>query len=230
MVIAIDGPAAAGKSTAARMLADRLGFVLLDTGALYRVMALHLLRNGVSVDGATIPGDLVESLDVRIEWRNGLMTLFLGDEDVTGVIRSEHIGEAASKFSGLTVVRRALLGLQRSLGERQNVVAEGRDMGTVVFPSAAAKFFVSAHIDERARRRHTELLERGEQVELSVVKREMLERDSRDETRHEAPLVPADDAVHIDTTGLGPEGVIDVLLSYVEDMIPELSRSHIGAT
>jgi len=219
LVIAIDGPAGAGKSTVARSLAQRLGFQLLDTGALYRVMALHLLRHGIAPEAEHVPQSAVTSLDLRIEADAGSMKLFLGAEEVTHLIRDERTGAAASVFSTKIVVRRALLGLQRSARERWNIVAEGRDMGTVVFPDAAVKFFVTADLAVRSRRRYLELLERGEDVESPEVLAEMRARDHRDESRAVSPLVKAPDAICIDTTNLAQGEVVDEMMSHIEQRL-----------
>ncbi|HMK36239.1 MAG TPA: (d)CMP kinase [Desulfomonilaceae bacterium] len=214
--IAIDGPAGAGKSTAAKMLAERLGFFLLDTGALYRVMALHLVRQGISPEAGRIPLWAL-SLDLTIEPGIASMKLFLDKEDVTGLLRDESIGIAASKFSARPDVRGVLLDLQRRAGKSWNLVAEGRDTGTVVFPDAAVKFFVTANLKERSHRRFQELVQRGEHPEWEKVFEEMRARDHRDKTRREAPLVKAPDAVEIDTTHLDPQEVLTVMLGYVTE-------------
>ncbi len=215
LVIAIDGPAGAGKSTVAGLLARLLGFQLLDTGALYRVMALHLMRNGIEPGAACIPNGIVTSLDLRMEPHAGSMRFFLGSEEVTRLIREERVGTAASAFSAKPHVRKALLGLQRSAGHRWNLVAEGRDMGTIVFPDADIKFFVTADLEVRSQRRYQELLAGGKEVEARVVLAEMRARDRRDETREVSPLMKAPDAILIDTTHLGQREVVDKLLSYI---------------
>ncbi len=144
ITVTIDGPAAAGKSTVARLLAQRLGFALLDSGALYRALALHLIRCGILPDARSIPKEALDSLDLRIEPRVGYMKIFLGSQDVTGIIREESVGEAASRFSARPEIRKVLLKIQREAGLQWNLVAEGRDMGTVVFPDARIKFFLTA--------------------------------------------------------------------------------------
>jgi len=214
-VIAIDGPAGAGKSTAAKMLAQRLGFFLLDSGALYRVVALHLLRAGIDALGGPVPAWALTAIDIRVEPSVASMGIFLGGEDVTAMIREERIGLAASRFSARREVRSLLLQLQRSLADEFDLVAEGRDMGTVVFPHAALKFFLTADLWERSQRRFKELDGRGETAELERVCSEMRDRDLRDETREEAPLAKAPDAVEIDTTHLSPEEVIDRMMEQV---------------
>jgi cytidylate kinase len=215
VVITIDGPAGAGKSTAAGLLAAELGFCLLDSGALYRVLALHLLRRGVSPDAETVHPDALAAVNVRIMPRVGAMAVFLGDEDVSADIRKETIGAAASLFSARPEVRRALIGLQRSAVDSCNIVAEGRDMGTVVFPGAPIKFFLTAALNERALRRYLELSGRGLPADREVVAADMEERDRRDVTRAEAPLVRAPDAVLVDTTGMTAHAVLATLVDHV---------------
>ncbi|HTY24411.1 MAG TPA: (d)CMP kinase [Desulfomonilaceae bacterium] len=214
-VITIDGPAAAGKSTAARLLAQRLGFVLLDSGALYRGLALHLIRCGISPNTRSVPEMALESLELRIEPGVGFMRVFLGSEDVTEIIREESVGEAASRFSTKPEVRKALLKLQRWAGSQWNLVAEGRDMGTVVFPGARVKFFLTADPEERSKRRYRELVTRGETSELERVDAEMRRRDERDTSRQSSPLIKAEDAIILDTTRLSPEQVVDRMTCYV---------------
>ncbi|MCX5862449.1 MAG: (d)CMP kinase [Desulfomonile sp.] len=215
LVITIDGPAGVGKTTSARLLSEGLGFCLLDSGAIYRVMALHLMRNGLLPNSEPVPEPILKSLDLRIEFLVGSMKVHLGGEDVTDIIREQRIGTVASQFSAQIEVRRALLDLQRSASSKWNLVAEGRDMGTVVFPDAKVKFFLTADLEERSRRRYLELVNKGEQTQLSLVKREIHSRDQRDESRQESPLVRPDDAIPIDTTLMDPEEVLECMMSHV---------------
>ncbi|MBI5249711.1 MAG: (d)CMP kinase [Desulfomonile tiedjei] len=219
-MIAIDGPAGAGKSTAARILAKKLGFLLLDTGALYRVMAMHLMRNGVDPEQSQgpIPAEALHGINFSIEPDVASMRLFLNGEEVTHLIRDEQIGIAASKFSTRPEVRKALLETQRSAAEKCSLVAEGRDMGTVVFPHAKIKFFVTADVEERSHRRCLELLGRGQEANFHQVLEDMRARDLRDRTRREAPLVQAEDAIFINTTNLNPEQVLELMVSRVKEL------------
>lgn len=217
-VIAIDGPAGAGKSTAARMLAERLGFVLIDTGALYRAVALVAKERGVEwTDG---PGLGAVARSLRLEFGpagNGRPPLFVDGEDRSVDIRREDISQGASRVSAYPEVRQALLEVQRRMGERGGVVMEGRDIGTVVFPHAEVKVFLTASVDARARRRFQELVDRGVQPDLSAVREEIEERDARDSGRAVAPLRQATDAVRLDTS--------DLPLSQVVEQLVEIARA-----
>ncbi|MEW6136682.1 MAG: (d)CMP kinase [Thermodesulfobacteriota bacterium] len=215
-VITIDGPAGAGKSTAARMLAGRLGYFLLDSGALYRVVALHLMQSGISGECDHVPAEALDRLDVQLEPGIGSMRLFLRDREVTKEIRTERIGDLASRFSAKPEVRKALIGVQRAAAAKWDLVAEGRDMGTVVFPDASIKFFLTATLEVRARRRYDELRNRGDNTDFGTVLNDMVERDARDERRAEAPLKPADDSIIIDTSSLDAESVVEMLIGHVK--------------
>jgi cytidylate kinase len=205
-VIAIDGPAGAGKSTAARALATRLGFFLLDTGAIYRTVALAASRQGVTFSDAPALGHIAESLAIRFD---EIGRVFLGDEDVSTLIRTPEMSQGASTVSAHPPVRAALLGLQRKLAARGRCVVEGRDIGTVVLPWAPLKIFLTASPEVRARRRYDELVAKGQTVDLAATLQEILVRDERDSSRATAPLKQAEDAVLLDTSELGEAAVVD---------------------
>jgi CMP/dCMP kinase len=215
-VIAIDGPAGAGKSTAARMLAARLGHVLIDTGALYRAVALAAKERGIDWDDGAALGVLARGLELKFAGATqGKPRLLVDGSDRTGDIRRPDISQGASRVSAHPEVRDALLGVQRAMGKDGGVVLEGRDIGTVVFPDAEVKIFLTASPDARARRRTRELTERGEQADVDVVRREIELRDERDSNRAVAPLRKADDAVLVDSSELSLSEVVDALESIV---------------
>ncbi len=213
IIVAIDGPAGAGKSTIARRVADRLGFLYINTGAMYRAVALWALRNGTDLNDMHRLEKLAQ--EARIEFRIGDGRILLNGEDVTGAIYSPQVTSAASKVSAVPGVRRALIPVQRGIAETTSVVMEGRDIGSVIFPEAQIKIFLDAKPEERARRRALELQERGEQVGVASVEAALRERDRRDRERGEAPLVQAPDAVLLDTTALSPEQVEEQILQLV---------------
>ncbi|MGH7811495.1 MAG: (d)CMP kinase [Candidatus Binatia bacterium] len=216
MVIAIDGPSGAGKSTLARRLARELGFTYLDTGAMYRALALKLLRQGVDLADDDQVVRLVQLTDIDLREEDGRMAVLLDGEDVAAEMRTPEVSQMASKASARPCVRARLLQLQRNVAERGNVVAEGRDIGTVVFPQAEVKIFLDASARERARRRFLEVRAAGRAVELDETLREMVERDKRDSERDLAPLTRAADAVLIDSSNFDAEQVAAMVLDLVK--------------
>jgi CMP/dCMP kinase len=219
LVVAIDGPAGAGKSTTARLLAERLGYDLLDTGAIYRVMALLSRRAGVSWHDGPALAAFADGLDLRFKLEGTLNRVLVADEDVTKEIRTPEMSDGASRVSALPEVRAALLELQRRLGAQGGVVVEGRDIGTVVFPDAGAKFFLTASADERARRRVAELQAAGRPADLATTLAEMQQRDERDSTRAAAPLKQADDAIAIDSSTLTVDEVVTKMATIVASRV-----------
>src|SRR5689334_7688409 len=220
LIVAIDGPAGAGKSTAARLLAARLGYALLDTGAIYRSMALRARERGGGWNDGPGVAALADDIEIAFRLEGATNHVTLNGQDVTAAIRTPEISDGASRVSALPEVRAALLGLQRRIGAAGGVVVEGRDIGTVVFPDAQAKFFLTASTDERARRRVAELTAAGKSVDAAQTKAEMLARDARDSTRASAPLRKADDAIEIDSSAMGPDAVV----AHMADVVAR--RSH----
>jgi cytidylate kinase len=215
LVVTIDGPAGAGKSTTARLLAEQLGYSLLDTGAIYRSVALVARQVGVGWEDEGRLADLVAGLDIGFRFDAGMNRVFVDGRDVTTDIRAPEISEGASRVSALPAVRAALLGLQRRLAAEGGVVVEGRDVGTVVFPQAEAKFFLTASPAERARRRTAELRASGRPADEATVLAEISARDERDTNRPIAPLMKAADAVQIDSDDMTAKEVLTRLLAEV---------------
>jgi cytidylate kinase len=207
LVVAIDGPSGAGKSTLAKRLARELGFTYLDTGAMYRALALKALREGTDLTDEQQLNALVGSTDIDLVDRDGIAQVILDGIDVAALIRTPEISQMASKISALRIVRQRMAELQRALGKRGNVVAEGRDIGTVIFPQAEVKIYLDASLQERARRRFEELRSAGREVTLAHTLREIEERDKRDSERDLAPLRKAEDAVAIDSSALNADAV-----------------------
>ncbi|MBF5055079.1 cytidylate kinase [Alcanivorax sp. 521-1] len=211
-VITIDGPVSSGKGTVARRVAARLGWHLLDSGALYRVLGLHAERRGVPLDDEMRLVDLAEQLPVEFREGAGDTAVILDGEDVGEIIREERVGELASQVAVLQPVRDALFARQRAFAQRPGLVADGRDMGTVVFRDAPLKVFLTASAEERARRRYAQLKEKGFGANLATLIEDIRTRDERDMQRAVAPLKPAPDAVEIDSTELNVEQVVDRIL------------------
>jgi cytidylate kinase len=226
MIVAIDGPSGAGKSTLAKRVAKELRFTYLDTGAIYRALALKILRRGVDLNDTAALSAIVTDSDIDLRGRNGQLQVFLDGEDVSASIRTPEISQMASKASAIPMVRHRLLDLQRDLGRRGNVVAEGRDIGTVVFPDAEVKIYLDASIEERARRRCDELRAAGREVSLSETINEMEERDKRDSERDIAPLRKADDAFVLDSSGLTADGVAEKVLQLIKSESSKLKNDR----
>ena len=218
--IAIDGPSGAGKSTLAKRLAQKLGFLYVDTGAIYRTVGLAALRRGVdAADGPAVTA-LLPGLTITVAYgEDGLQHMFLNGEDVTAEIRRNEVSACASKAASIPAVRGFLLEMQRRIAQENSVIMDGRDIGTVVLPQADLKIFLTAAPEERAQRRWKELLERGQRVELDQVLAEVMERDRRDSERETSPLRRAEDAVLADTTGLDLEESFQLLLEIVGSRI-----------
>ena len=212
--IAIDGPAGAGKSTIAKKVAAALGSVYVDTGAMYRAIAVHLLRGGVTRDDPEGVAEAVRDIAVTIRYEEGAQKVFLNGEDVTGMLRTEEVGNTASWSSAVPCVRAKLLDLQRDLAASQAVVMDGRDIGTVVLPDARLKIFLTASVEERARRRFKELAEKGQDPDMETIRKDIETRDYQDSHREIAPLRQAEDAILVDSSSLSIEEVTDVILRH----------------
>lgn len=215
LIITIDGPSGAGKTTVSRMLADELGYKYIDTGALYRGVALEATAKKVSVDDDKGLEKLCDAMEMAIVRNEKGLRLISNHMDVTDKIRTPQISMVASAVSARAVVRKFLLDLQRKMGQEKSVVFEGRDMGTVVFPHADVKFFLDASPETRALRRYRELKSNGSQP-LEAVKRDMKQRDENDSTRELAPLRPAEDAVIIDSTDISAAEVVEKMLKHIQ--------------
>ena len=215
--IAIDGPAGAGKSTIAKNVAKELSFIYVDTGAMYRAMALYLHRNGISADDPEKIAAGCGGADISIEYRDGEQVVLLAGEDVNAWLRTEEVSAMASKSSAVPRVRERLLQLQQELAATQNVVMDGRDIGTVVLPDAQVKIYLTASVEVRAKRRYLEQKAKGEKVDLKEIEAEIAERDHRDMTREVAPLKLADDAVLVDSSDMTIDEVAQRILAIVKE-------------
>ncbi len=213
MNVAIDGPAGAGKSTIAKLCAKKMNLIYVDTGAMYRAVALYLLESGVNVENAKIVAEKCTGAMVDIRYAGGVQNVFLGDENVTGRLREEAVGNAASVTSSVPKVREHLFSLQRGLADRGGVIMDGRDIGTVVMPDADVKIFLTASSEVRAKRRVKELEEKGEHPDFDTVKKEIEERDHRDMTREISPLKQAADAILVDTSDMTIDEVVEKICS-----------------
>lgn len=212
MIITIDGPAGAGKSTVSKLLAKKLGYLYLDTGSLYRAIAYRALKDKINPDDVNALNSLCSNINIMLKNIDGQMKVLVNEEDVGDKIRTEEIGLMASRISTFPVVRQRLLDLQRDAGAKGGIVAEGRDMGSVVFPHADHKFYLDAHIEERIKRRHKELLGKGNSSKLDSIQKDMLARDKQDSKRELAPLRTTPSSIIIDSTKLSVTEVVEKII------------------
>ncbi|WP_022752622.1 (d)CMP kinase [Butyrivibrio fibrisolvens] len=210
--IAIDGPAGAGKSTIAKLVSGKLGFIYVDTGAMYRAMALYLSRMNVNPDNADEVGEKAQSAEITIKYVDGEQVVMLGDENVNGLIRSPEVSTMASRTSQVARLREKLVELQQKLAETENVVMDGRDIGTVVLPNADLKIYLTASVQVRAMRRYKEMIAKGQEAVLEEIEKDIEDRDYRDMHREASPLKQADDAVLVDTSDMSIEEVADKII------------------
>ena len=206
--IAIDGPAGAGKSTIAKRLAKELGYIYVDTGAMYRAMAYYFLKNHISAEDENRIAAACEHVDITIRYQDGEQQVILNGENVNGVIRNEEVGNMASSTSVYPVVRKKLVELQQQLAVKENVIMDGRDIGTVVLPNADVKIYLTASSKVRAKRRYDELTAKGEKCDFDAIEKDIIDRDYRDMHRETSPLKQAEDAVLLDSSDLDIDGVV----------------------
>lgn len=213
--IAIDGPAGAGKSTIAKNIAKELGFVYIDTGAMYRAMAVYYMKNNIACDDIAAVLERLDMIDISLDYVGGVQHVYLNGEDVTGIIRTQEVGDNASKVSAIAEVRAKLVAIQQELARRINVVMDGRDIGSVVLPDAPLKIYLTASDEVRAERRYKEYVEKGQEADLNVILQEIRDRDYRDTHRDASPLVCVEDAVVVDSSYMTVEEVTDTVINLV---------------
>lgn len=210
--VAIDGPAGAGKSTIAKLVAKEKGYVYVDTGAMYRGLAIHFLENGIEAEETGKIVEACKDADVTIRYEDGQQQVYLNGKNITAKLREEAVGNMASKSSAIPEVRAKLLELQRELARKEDVIMDGRDIGTCVLPDADVKVFLTASVETRAKRRYDELVEKGVACDLEEIARDIAERDERDSTREIAPLKQAEDAVLVDSSYMTIEEVVAAIV------------------
>jgi len=224
MIIAIDGPAATGKSTSAKLVAQKLGFTYLDTGAMYRCVTLLTLRNNVKINSNDHLDSLLERFQLDIKNNKDEYIIYLNGEDVSKEIRRSNVTKNVSAVSALSIVRKTLVKIQREIAEDQNCVVEGRDIGTVVFPNADVKFFLVADPIVRAKRRQLDLKILGEEKTIDALAKEIRDRDRYDSQREVSPLSMAIDAIEIDTTNMSIDGQVDFMVNKIKQLTKEKSK------
>ncbi len=212
--VAIDGPAGAGKSTIAKLVAKEKGYIYVDTGAMYRGLAIHFLKKGVDPEDKKAVAEACKDAEVTIGYENGIQQIYLNGENVTGMLREEEVGNMASKTSAIPEVREKLLDLQRSLAAEKDVIMDGRDIGTNILPDADVKIYLTASVETRAKRRYDELKEKGVDCSMEEISKDIRERDERDMTREIAPLRKAEDAVLVDSSDMTIPEVVDEICSH----------------
>ena len=217
--IAIDGPAGAGKSTIAKKVAKVLGYIYVDTGALYRAIAYYLLTNQIDIDNEESLTKACDRITIRIAYEQDAQQVYLNEENVTSYLRTEETGNMASKSSAKPQVRAALLDLQRNMAKEYDVVMDGRDIGTNVLPDAEVKIYLTASSKERAKRRYKELVEKGETADFDKIEADIIERDNRDMNRAIAPLKQAEDAVLVDSSDMSIAQVVDTILTSAKNKL-----------
>ena len=211
--IAIDGPAGAGKSTIAKKIAKELGYVYVDTGAMYRALAIHFLKHGLKPEDTEGSKKACKNAVVTLQYEDGVQQVYLNGENVTAMLRQEEVGNMASVSSAIPEVRAQLLELQRDLAKEQDVVMDGRDIGTNILPNADVKVYLTASVEERARRRYKELQEKGVACNLDEIAHDIEERDTRDMNREIAPLKQAEDATFVDSSDMSIEEVVEAIVN-----------------
>ncbi len=217
--VAIDGPAGAGKSTIAKLISREMGYIYVDTGAMYRAMAVYFSKNKVNPEDESAINEAVKNVNIKIEYQNGEQQVILNGENVTGLLRTEETGNMASKTSKYKEVRSKLVELQRELAKTTDVVMDGRDIGTTVLPDAFVKIYLTASSDARAKRRYDELVAKGEQCDLSAIKEDIEKRDYQDMHREISPLKQAEDAVLLDTSDMNIEQVVAAMRDIIDNAV-----------
>lgn len=216
--IAIDGPAGAGKSTIAKLIAKKLNYIYIDTGAMYRAFGLYFLKNNVDITNEEEVNKLISQIDVELSYNGSEQKIILNGDDVTNKIRTEEVSQAASIVSSYKLVREKLVKLQQNLASTKDVVMDGRDIGTVVLPNANVKVYLTASVEERAKRRYKELLEKGQKVILEDIEKDITERDYRDMHRENSPLIKAEDAILIDSSKMTIDEVVNEIIKLCNKM------------